>query len=127
VTRNARNSLDLEDLGGRNLVPLVHRLRGDLERAGQGGQATSLFNRRFKSHSGRHGSTHITAKKIFQGGLDRRICWVHICIQGWLELKGSLPRMERQMAKSYQVVQERYEPGYDQPTRDEYPFLFGSV
>ena len=29
--------------------------------------------------------------------------------------------------KSYQVVQERYEAGYDAPTRDEYPFLFPSI
>ena len=31
------------------------------------------------------------------------------------------------MAKSYQVVQERYEPGCEAPTQDSYPILFASV
>jgi hypothetical protein len=31
------------------------------------------------------------------------------------------------MTKSYQVVQDRYERGYDEPTRDEYPILFATV
>jgi hypothetical protein len=31
------------------------------------------------------------------------------------------------MRKSYQVVQERYEPGYDDPTQDYYPILFASI
>lgn len=29
--------------------------------------------------------------------------------------------------KSYQIVQERYETGYDGPTVDDYPVLFGSI
>jgi len=35
--------------------------------------------------------------------------------------------MESEMAKSYQIVQNRYEPGNDTPTRDEYPILFASI
>lgn len=31
------------------------------------------------------------------------------------------------MSKSYQVVQDRYKPGDDEPTHDEYPILFVSV
>lgn len=31
------------------------------------------------------------------------------------------------MAKSYQIVQERYEVGCDCPTRDEFPILFATV
>jgi hypothetical protein len=31
------------------------------------------------------------------------------------------------MAKRYQIVQERFEEGYEAPTRDEFPILFPSI
>ena len=34
---------------------------------------------------------------------------------------------KQHFGRQYQIIQERYEPGCDDPTQDDFPYLFGSI